>query len=169
MDLADFRREKDAFFRDHPQSPLMPAQRNAFQGLHYYEPNPGLSLVLEPEPFDEVELVDMQTSTGDTARYLRWARVSFAVDGRETALTVYRDPSSNALFLPFQDASAGGETYGAGRYLDVEELPDGRLAVDFNLAYNPYCAYNEQWSCPIPLPENRLKVAIRAGEKSFDH
>lgn len=100
MDLADFRREKDAFFRDHPQSPLMPAQRNAFQGLHYYEPNPGLSLVLEPEPFDEVELVDMQTSTGDTARYLRWARVSFAVDGRETALTVYRDPGSNALFLP---------------------------------------------------------------------
>ena len=168
MDLADFRREKDEFFRSHPQSPLTPEQRRNFTGLRYYEPNEALSFLALPERFEEPELVEMQTSTGDTATYLRWARISFLVDGREASLTVYRDPASNGLFLPFQDANAGGETYGAGRYLDVEELPDGRIAVDFNLAYNPYCAYNEQWSCPIPLPENRLRVAIPAGEKSWD-
>ena len=110
----------------------------------------------------------MQTSTGDVASYLRWARIHFEVDHETAELTVYRDAQSGAFFLPFQDANAGGETYGAGRYLEVEELEDGRLHVDFNYAYNPYCAYNERWSCPIPPAENRLTVAIRAGEKTFD-
>ena len=70
-------------------------------------------------------------------------------------------------FIPFVDAQAGKETYGAGRYLDPEVLPDGRLVLDFNLAYNPYCAYNERYSCPIPPAENRLEAVIQAGEKSY--
>jgi uncharacterized protein (DUF1684 family) len=109
----------------------------------------------------------MQTSTGDVASYIRWARISFAVDGETAELTVFKDAQSGSLFLPFQDANAGGETYEAGRYLDVEQH-DGRLHVDFNYAYNPYCAYNEMWSCPIPPAENRLAVAVRASERSFD-
>jgi hypothetical protein len=68
-------------------------------------------------------------------------------------------------FLPFMDATSGDETYGAGRYLEIEPLPGGKLLVDFNMAYNPYCAYNEYWSCPIPPKENRLSVPIEAGEK----
>jgi uncharacterized protein (DUF1684 family) len=72
-----------------------------------------------------------------------------------------------AFFLPFADSMAGSETYPAGRYLEVEELPGGNFLVDFNQAYNPYCAYNEQWSCPLTPAENRLKVPIRAGEKIF--
>lgn len=167
-DLQRFRREKDAFFRSDEASPLTPQQKRTFTGLSYYDPVPSLSLALEPEPFESPELVEMQTSTGDAATYLRWARIHFTVDGQQAALTVYRDPATNDLFLPFQDANAGGETYGAGRYLDVEELTDGRLLVDFNYAYNPYCAYNDDWSCPLPPPENRLRVAIRAGEKSFE-
>ena len=114
------------------------------------------------------QVVPMQTSTGDEAEYLRWARIRFTVGGDEAQLTVYRDPSSGGYFLPFQDANAGGETYGAGRYLDLEARDDGRLHVDFNYAYNPYCAYNERWSCPLPPAENRLTVALRAGEKIFD-
>ena len=109
----------------------------------------------------------MQTSTGDKAVYLRWARVSFQVEGQGATLTVYRDPGSGALFLPFQDANAGGETYGSGRYLEVEEAANGRLHLDFNYAYNPYCAYSDGWSCPMPLPENRLHVPIRAGEQNY--
>ena len=109
----------------------------------------------------------MQTSTGDVASYIRWARISFAVDGETAELTVFKDAQSGSLFLPFQDANAGGETYEAGRYLD-EEQHDGRLHVDFNYAYNPYCAYNEMWSCPIPPAENRLAVAVRASERSVD-
>ena len=75
------------------------------------------------------------------------------------------------FFLPFVDATAPDETYGAGRYLDIEPIGDGKFLIDFNYAYNPYCAYNDKWSCPIPPKENRLKVRIEAGEKKYyeDH
>lgn len=164
--LEEFRRQKDAFFRDHPESPLTPEQRRTFTGLRYYDEDPSLRIVATPEPFDQPELVALQTSTGEPSTFVRWARIRFTVDGTPAELTLYRDPRSGAIFLPFQDANAGGETYGAGRYVDVQELPDGRVVVGFNYAYNPYCAYNDQWSCPLPPPENRLRVAIRAGEKS---
>lgn len=165
--LSEFRASKDDFFRSDHQSPLQPQQQAEFDGLNYYDEDAALSLGLAPAPFDEQAVIEMQTSTGDVASYIRWARISFDVEGEAAELTVFKDAQSGSLFLPFQDANAGGETYGAGRYLDIEER-DGRLHVDFNYAYNPYCAYNEQWSCPIPPAENRLNVAIRAGERSFD-
>lgn len=167
-ELEQFRAQKDAFFRDHPQSPLTREQRRDFHGLDYFPDDPALAFTVTPEPFEEPELVEMQTSSGETAAYLRWARVHFAVGGREAALTVYRDFASGELFLPFQDALRGIETYGAGRYLDLEELPDGRVVLDFNHAYNPYCAYNDNWSCPLPPAENRLDVPIRAGERIWE-
>jgi uncharacterized protein (DUF1684 family) len=167
-ELSDFRASKDEFFRGDHQAPLTPGQQSAFDGLNYYAENPALKFAIEPVPFDEQEVVEMQTSTGAVASYLRWARVRFEVDGTDAELTVFRDEASGSFFLPFQDANAGGETYGASRYLEVEQLAQGQLSVDFNYAYNPYCAYNEQWSCPIPPAENRLAVAIRAGEQSFD-
>jgi hypothetical protein len=88
------------------------------------------------------------------------------VNGSAT-LQVYQDPEGGDFFLPFVDATAPEETYGAGRYLDVEAPRDGKFLIDFNYAYNPYCAYNDKWSCPIPPKENRLKVQIEAGEKNF--
>ena len=99
--------------------------------------------------------------------YVRHSRFEFQVEGQEAELTIYQN--ENGYFLPFVDALAGKETYPAGRYLEPEELHGNRFLVDFNLAYNPYCAYNEMWSCPITPPENRLKVPIRAGEKLFEH
>jgi len=165
--LDDFRAAKDAYFGA-PDSPLLSAQRATFTGLAYYPEAPELALLLEPEPPEDLsKVVALQTSTGDAAEYLRWAVIRFNVDGREVSLTVFREVHSWRLFLPFADANAGGETYGAGRYLDVEALDDGRLLVDFNYAYNPYCAYNDAWSCPLTPPENRLPVAIRAGERVF--
>ena len=167
-ELDEFRAAKNEFFRTDSQSPLLPDQQATFTGLQYYDENAALALELEPETFAQQELIEMQTSTGNVATYVRWARISFEVGGEPAELTVFRDAQSGALFLPFQDANAGGETYGAGRYLDIEPGEDGRLLVDFNYAYNPYCAYNERWSCPIPPPENRLRVAIHAGEKMFE-
>jgi uncharacterized protein (DUF1684 family) len=108
----------------------------------------------------------MQTSTGDIQVYTRVGRFRFLVDGQDAELTIYEGP--NGLFLPFVDALAGQGTYPAGRYLEPEALPARRYLVDFNLAYNPYCAYNEHWSCPLTPSENRLRVPIRAGEKIFD-
>jgi uncharacterized protein (DUF1684 family) len=165
-DLANFRREKDDFFRTDASSPLTPAQRQTFPGLRYFPPNPALRLTLEVEEFPAQDTVRMQTTTGDVQSYERYGRIRFEVDGQEASLTIYRN--EYGFFLPFADSLAGKETYGAGRYLEPEPLPDGRLLVDFNLAYNPYCAYNEHWSCPITPAENRLKVPIRAGEMTFE-
>jgi len=166
-DLAEFRAAKDAFFADDPHSPLTPEQRRAFAGLAYFAERPELALRLRAEPFARPERIVMQTSTGDHASYERWARASFEVDGEPAAVTVYRQSADGALFVPFRDATSGGESYGAGRYLEPELEPDGRVALDFNYAYNPYCAYNERWSCPLPPEENLLAVPIRAGERSF--
>jgi uncharacterized protein (DUF1684 family) len=164
--LSLFRAEKDEFFETHPQSPLTPQQKNMFEGLIYFDENPDLRLTVEVEEFDDKDEIQIQTNTGAVQIYERFGRFAFEVDGEEASLTIFRN--EHGFFLPFADALAGSETYGAGRYLEPEELGDGEFLVDFNLAYNPYCAYNESWSCPITPPENRLKVPIRAGEMVFD-
>jgi uncharacterized protein len=163
--LDEFRREKDAYFRLSPDSPLTADQKRSFKGLRYFAENPALALELPLEPFADAEVVRMQTTTGDVQTYQRYGRIRFEVNGQAASLTVYRN--EYGYFLPFADSQAGRATYGAGRYLEPEELPDSQLRVDFNLAYNPYCAYNERWSCPITPAENRLSVPIEAGEQVF--
>ncbi|KPV54597.1 hypothetical protein SE17_02750 [Kouleothrix aurantiaca] len=167
-ELEQFRAQKDTFFKTHPQSPLTAEQQAAFAGLRYFPENPDLRLVVPIETFAEKDTVVMQTSTGDERSYTRYGRLRFTVDGQDVTLTLYADEDSGAFFLPFVDALRGRETYGAGRYLDPEPLGDGQFLVDFNLAYNPYCAYNDDWSCPLTPVENWLAVPIRAGEKLFD-
>ena len=164
-ELEEFRTEKDRFFKTSRQSPLTPQQKREFKGLKYFPENPALHLEVNVETFPKLERIEMQTSTGDVQTYTRFGRFTFTVEGQEVALTIYGDGES--YFLPFADSLAGVETYPAGRYLEPEPLGDGRFLVDFNLAYNPYCAYNEQWSCPLTPFENRLKVPMRAGEKLF--
>jgi uncharacterized protein (DUF1684 family) len=166
-ELEQFRAQKDTLFKTHPQSPLTAEQQAFFAGLCYFPENPQLRLVLPLEPFAEHDVVVMQTSTGDERQFTRYGRLHFTVDAQDVALTLYADLDSGAFFLPFIDALRGRETYGAGRYLDPEPLQDGLFLVDFNVAYNPYCAYNDEWSCPITLRENHLAVPIRAGEKLY--
>ena len=164
-ELEEFRKEKDAFFKSHLQSPLMPDQKKTFTGLNYFPENPALRLEVKVEEFPTKEAVVMQTSTGDVQKYQKFGKFKFTVEGQEAELTIYASP--HGFFLPFVDSLAGTETYGAGRYLEPEPLKEGKFRVDFNLAYNPYCAYNENFSCPLTPRENRLKVPIRAGEKLF--
>jgi uncharacterized protein len=162
--LLRTRREKDEFFKQHPQSPLTSEQRPAFNGLIYYDHNPELDLRVTVEPFAEQIAVPIQTTTGDVREYIRYGEFTFMIGGQAARLTIYE--TDFGFFLPFTDASAGGETYGAGRYLEPEYLGGNTFHVDFNQAYNPFCAYNPNYSCPITPPVNRLKVAIRAGEKA---
>jgi hypothetical protein len=164
--LESFRRQKDDFFEHDHHSPLTPEQKQDFEGLKYFEENRDLRFEVVVERFPQAGEVQIQTTTGDVQAYERYGRFEFDVEGEKAVLTVYRN--EHGFFLPFADALAGDETYGAGRYLEPEAARDGRLLVDFNLAYNPYCAYNPDWSCPITPAENRLKVPIRAGEKVFD-
>jgi len=159
------RQEKDKFFKTSHYAPLSPQQQAKFDHLSYYDPNPALVFDLTPEVFTEKSNVKMQTSTGETRYYQRWGRITFQVDGQAASLTLYAEPGDERFFVPFKDATNGTETYGAGRYIEMAQEPDGTIHVDFNIAYNPYCAYSPHWSCPIPPMENRLKVPIRAGEK----
>ena len=163
--LEDFRREKDDFFAEDEQSPLTAEQRRNFHGLNYFPENPALRLVLPVEEFEKKDKISMPTSTGDVQVYNRYGKIKFDVEGQPAELTVYA--SRDSFFLPFVDVLAGKETYGAGRYLEPVLAGGGKFLVDFNYAYNPYCAYNENWSCPITPFENRLKVPIKAGEKTF--
>jgi len=162
---AQFRAQKDELFEFDPHSPLTPEQRQTFRGLNYFAVNEDLRFKLRIEEFEDQKMVQMQTSTGDVNTYVRFGQVHFQVEGEPATLTVYA--SDHGFFVPFVDATAGPETYGAGRYLDPELDKDGKLVVDFNLAYNPYCAYNDLYSCPIPPAENRISVAIKAGEKNY--
>ncbi len=165
-ELETFRAEKDDFFGRHLQSPLTREQKRAFRGLNYFPENPDLRLEVEATPFSVKERIEMQTSSGDVQIYFRHSRFRFQVEGQDAELTIYE--GENGFFLPFVDSLAGKETYPAGRYLEPEPLPGNRFLIDFNMAYNPYCAYNEHWSCPLTPFENRLKVPIRAGEKLFE-
>lgn len=164
-ELEEFRAEKDGFFKAHPQSPLTREQRQNFTGLKYFPEDDALRLEVKVERLNDPQPIFMQTTTGGVQEYFRHGRFKFSVDGQEAELTIYR--GEHGYFLPFVDSLMGVETYPAGRYLEPEELPGDRFFVDFNVAYNPYCAYNDIWSCPITPAENRLKVPVRAGEKIF--
>ena len=163
--IDHFRKQKDEFFASNPQSPFTPEMQKNFSGLIYFPENPALSMDLEIDEFDVKDPVEILTTTGDLRTYDRFGKIHFEVEGEQVSLTVYATP--HGYFLPFVDNQAGKETYGAGRYIDPEKLPNGALHVDFNLAYNPYCAYNETYSCPLPPAENRIPVAIKAGEMNF--
>jgi uncharacterized protein (DUF1684 family) len=163
--LESFRMEKNIFFRADADSPLTPEQKRKFRGLNYFPENPALELEVEVKEFPAKDSIVMQTTTGDTQSYLRFGRFSFSVDGQPAELTIYQN--KDGFFLPFVDSLRGTETYPAGRYLEPVSLKGRIFRVDFNYAYNPYCAYNERWSCPITPAENRIAVPIRAGEKIF--
>lgn len=161
------RADKDEYFRASPYSPLDEDARAAFAGLAYYPVDPAYrlgGLALLPYEGDEAEAFQMPTSTEEMRQAWRAGTFRFELDGAPLALVAY-DLGGGSLFVPFQDATSGHETYGAGRYLDVEPEVDGTFTLDFNLAYFPFCAYSPYYSCPLTPAENRLPVRIEAGER----
>jgi uncharacterized protein len=166
-DLSELRKAKDDFFKNNSQSPFDRSQQKTFMGLSYYPENPDLRFILDIEKMEKPDQITMTTSTGDEQEYFHVGQIRFSVKGQEAGLQVYVSGMGGEYFIPFVDSTAPSETYGAGRYLEPEDLGGGRLKVDFNLAYNPYCAYNDSWSCPIPPSQNRMRVRIEAGEKKF--
>ncbi len=167
--LSGYRERRDHFFGHHPHSPLTEEQRSRFAGLDYFPEQEDLALTLDLDESGETvgEEVDIPTTDGITKPFTRAGHVRFDLDGDPVTLTVFREGDRGSLFIPFRDASAGTETYEVGRYLEPQSRPDGTLDVDFNYAYNPFCAYGEGWSCPIPPDENRLSVVIPAGERAY--
>lgn len=162
--LLESRTAKDEFFATDPQSPLGRKSRRGFEGLKYYDPNPDLVFTSAVHPSDGAA-VRIQTSDGAERTYRRLGTVSFQVNGEDASLTLF-STGRPGLFVPFRDATSGNETYGAGRYLDVKPNGDGTVTLDFNYAYNPFCAYDDAYSCPLPPVDNWLSVQIEAGEKT---
>jgi uncharacterized protein len=165
------RKEKDEYMKSGEGSPFL-KDTIPFEGLKYFPVNEKYNIKARLEPVEEKKVVLLGTSDGKEQKYLEYAHAIFDLDGIENKLLILElmdtGPLRGKLFLAFADESSGIETYGAGRYLDVKKVPAATsIDLDFNLAYNPYCAYTENFSCPFPPKENILKVAILAGEKSY--
>ena len=167
-EIVKFRRQKDDFLKSSVDSPLGVEQRWAFAGLRYFPVDIAYRLAADfvPAPASAPPR-GLKTSSGRHRPYKEAGTLNFQIDGRPLSLKAYRAEDGGGLFVPFGDTTNGRDTYGGGRYLDVVPAPDGgALTLDFNLAYNPYCAYNPLYSCPLPPPENHLPVPVRAGEKT---
>ena len=166
-----FRQEKDAYFKSSKGSPIPAGERDAFDGLPYFPVNVDLvfeGLSLDPYAGHEPTSFQIPTSDGKLRPARRAGSFAFEIEGTPVRLTGYEldgAHSDGRLFLPFLDATTGTESYGAGRYLDLEPDEDGTYAIDFNLAYHPTCVYDPRASCPLTPAENRLPVRIEAGER----
>jgi uncharacterized protein (DUF1684 family) len=172
--IASARTEKDRAFKDTRESPLKPEQRAGFKGLDYFAPDESyrIAAALRVAAENEQVVSTMPTSTGKMRQMRRVGSLEFNLKGQPLSLVAFLEDSesgrsSRRLFVPFSDLTSGTETYPAGRYLDLDATPTGLYDLDFNKAYNPYCAYNETYDCPFPPRENRLTVAVRAGEKNY--
>lgn len=164
--VESMRREKDVAFREDPGSPI--ADRAAFGGLAYYPVDPAYRVPTRLVRHATPRALTLQTSDGEARRYRNVGEFRLALPVGEICLQAYQRETQEALFVPFRDATSGQETYGAGRYLDLHaEGAQDAYVVDFNLAYNPLCAYDDAFSCPFPPPENWLRVPIRAGERAY--
>lgn len=174
--LEMMRSEKDHFLREHPHSPIPADLRAAFSGLAYFPPDPKYRFRVPLQKYPNPERVVLATSKGIPREMVRYGFFEFEVEGVKQRLDVYNSMpqpghghahEDHSLFIPFRDATSGKETYGAARYIDLEEEPSSAYILDFNLAYNPYCAYSDDYVCPFPPRENWLTVPIRAGEQNF--
>lgn len=166
--LERFRKEKDEFFESGEDSPLR-GSAGGFHRLNYFEPDPSYRYEAKLHRLQEPGTVMMTTSKGTRQLFNRIGYFEVVLSGTTVRIYAYQsaeraDPS---IFIPFRDATSGSESYGASRYLDLEVEHDDDYALDFNYAYNPYCAYSDDYVCPFPPSENWLKVPVRAGEKKY--
>jgi len=169
--IAAERAAKDEFLRTAKDSPILPEQRATFLPLPYFPPDETWSApaaLTRADPSMQ-PIVQMPTSTGERRSMRRVGVLSFTLQGRQLQLSAFVEagaPDTDRLFVPFADQTSGKETYGPGRYLDLDRTATSIYLVDFNRAYNPYCAYNPKYDCPYPPRENDLPLAVRAGERA---
>jgi len=169
--IAKEREEKDHFMKTSTESPFGEGRGN-FTALNYYPVDPKYKIVADLTPVKEKNVVVLTTSDGKEERYIEYAYAEFDFNGLHNKLLILEmmemGPFRGKLFLAFGDETSGDETYGAGRYLDVVKVKGSQtITLDFNNAYNPYCAYGGKYSCPFPPAENLLKIAVQAGEKTY--
>jgi len=175
-DLTAYRKEINIMFSDSTTSPLPKEDLLHFKGLEFFPVDPAYSIEADFQITPGSETFKMPMSKERIVWYRKYGVAKFTLKGKEFSLAVYQNQDlvkkegyEDYLFLPFKDLTNGIETYGGGRYIDLR-IPDGdKILIDFNKAYNPYCAYNYKYSCPIPPDENHLQVEIKAGVLDYEH
>lgn len=165
------REDKNALLKSGDESPFADSTET-FTALKYFPPDSKYRITANLVSIDSKKMIALPTSDGKEQKYLEYAFATFSLDGVENKLLLLEvmdmGPQRGKLFLAFADATSADETYGAGRYLDIKKVPGATsITLDFNLAYNPYCAYSDKFSCPFPPKDNIIKIAIRAGEKNY--
>ncbi|WP_162052899.1 DUF1684 domain-containing protein [Pontibacter pamirensis] len=172
--LQQERTDKDLTFRSRTNSPFKDEDRRNFKNLVYYKPDPDYRIKAEVAQLPQQDTLLMPMTDGSNEAYVRYATASFELEGQPQRLTLYKKANRTAdeeeqLFVPFTDRTNGYDTYGGGRYLDIPFEEDAKTVVlDFNRAYSPFCAYNPDYVCPVPPKDNRLDIAIPAGEKTYE-
>jgi len=159
---------KNDVFAASPESPVRPEHRDLFLPLSYYEIAERFRVPATLDPAPESGTFTMPTSTGSLRAMRRAGTLRFSLGGRPLRLSAFveaDDRTLERLFVPFADSTNAGETYAAGRYLELDRTATGLYDLDFNRGFNPYCYFDASYDCPFPPPENRLDVAITAGEK----
>lgn len=175
-EIKSYRDSQDAHFSNPEKSPLTTEGLAHFEGLKFFPVDMKYRIVADFKLTPDASAFLMPTTTERVAEYRKYGIARFELDGIEYQLSIYQNQAikdkeeyKDHLFLPFKDLTNGHESYGGGRYIDLK-IPDGdKIVIDFNKAYNPYCAYNSKYSCPIPPDENHLDVEIRAGVMGYEH
>ncbi|MCG2612098.1 DUF1684 domain-containing protein [Flavobacterium sp. SM15] len=169
-----FQNQLNKEYADEKESPLKKEDLAHFKALDFFEVNMNYCVEAHLVETPKEKPFAMKTSGARTPMYVKYGELHFTLDGKKCKLNLYRnielskkEQFKNHLFLPFTDLTSGVESYGGGRYIDLEATDKETMTIDFNQAYNPYCAYNEGYSCPIPPKENDLPVEIKAGVKKF--
>jgi uncharacterized protein len=174
VQITSFRELKDSDFRapDNPNSPIPAAARASFSGLAYYpvQPTYRVPAALREVSSNPPVIIQLPNSAHQIEQKVKVGSLAFTLEGREFTLSAFAENAGRIerLWVPFRDLTSGLETYGGGRYLDLERTASGTYDLDFNRAYHPYCVYNPTYECPYPPPENRLTLAVRAGERLPD-
>ena len=171
-EVRQMRADKNQFFIDHPQSPIPPEHRDDFEGLAYFDPDPDYRVSTRVRVYGNPDPIELDVTAGQPIRYLRPFIFEFELRDERIQMAGYQQEQQDdrTIFIPFRDKTTGQQTYDRGRYMEMEpdrDLENGDVVtLDFNLAYNPFCAYSETFACPLPPEENWLDVAVPAGERA---
>jgi len=169
--IEEKRSETDRFMRTSSSSPFTDSLKKSYRTLNYFAPNRDYRVQAIIIPIEAKDQLIIPTSDGQKQRYQKYAYAEFKIDGERQRLLLLKPiglGQQDVIFTAFADATSGESTYGGGRYLDLSFKKAKQITIDFNLAYNPYCAYSPTFSCPLPPNENILSIAIRAGEMNYD-
>ena len=176
LDVIKFQNELNQEYSDAKTSPLMTEDLATFKTLDFFPANEKFFVVAKFVRTKKEKPFEMKTSTDRKPMYMKYGEVFFTIDGSNLKLNVYKNIAlskqekyKDHLFLPFSDLTCGNESYIGGKYIDLKIPKANSIVIDFNTSYNPYCAYNHKYSCPIVPLENDLNIEIKAGVKKFHH